>query len=402
MQIPFDLPLIASPLMVFGILLLGGSVGGYLAHRISWLPSITGFMLVGVVLGPQVSGLLSPEALLNASVISDIALCLIMYQLGNTLNVRKLNRRPYVFVASLAESFASFAAVMLVLFWLGFSWGLCGLAAAICVSSSPAVLVHVAHEMGASGTVTETGKTMVAINNVIAFILFSIVLPLSHLGSEQSLWDMVILSGYRLLGSALLGILLGTLLVFLSRLTHSAEQYRFAMIVGSVMLIMGYANLLGLSILFAPLVMGITVRLQDGKKILKKVEFGTGFELFFIALFVLAGANLHLTELWHLAPVVLAVVVARIASKYLAVLLAGVAYKRPSKEYLSTGFLLVPMAGMAIGLTQSFDTLSPNVAASLAAIVLGSVAVFETVGPVLAAYAFRLSGECQTEESDAV
>jgi len=55
--------------------------------------------------------------------------------------------------------------------------------------------------------------------------------------------------------------------------------------------------------------------------------------------------------------------------------------------------LLIPMAGMAIGLTRTTAELFPDQAASVAAVVLGAVAVFETIGPPLAAYAFNLAGE---------
>ena len=53
------LPLQFTPLLAFGLVLLVGALGGYVAHRISWLPSITGFMLVGFLCGPSVLDLLS-------------------------------------------------------------------------------------------------------------------------------------------------------------------------------------------------------------------------------------------------------------------------------------------------------------------------------------------------------
>jgi hypothetical protein len=47
-----DFPLHATPLMAFGLMLLVGAIGGYIAHRLSWLPSITGFIVVGFACGP--------------------------------------------------------------------------------------------------------------------------------------------------------------------------------------------------------------------------------------------------------------------------------------------------------------------------------------------------------------
>ncbi len=51
------------------------------------------------------------------------------------------------------------------------------------------------------------------------------------------------------------------------------------------------------------------------------------------------------------------------------------------------------MAGLAIGLAQTADSLFALEAAQLNAIVLASVAILETIGPPIAAYAFHLAGE---------
>jgi len=55
--------------------------------------------------------------------------------------------------------------------------------------------------------------------------------------------------------------------------------------------------------------------------------------------------------------------------------------------------LLIPMAGLAIGLVQTTNNLAPELGMQVAAIVLAAVAVFETIGPPIAAYALRMTGE---------
>ncbi len=60
---------------------------------------------------------------------------------------------------------------------------------------------------------------------------------------------------------------------------------------------------------------------------------------------------------------------------------------------LAQGLLLVPMAGLAIGLVQTTAEVAPTLGPEVAALVLASVAVFETLGPPIAAYALRLAGE---------
>lgn len=71
----------------------------------------------------------------------------------------------------------------------------------------------------------------------------------------------------------------------------------------------------------------------------------------------------------------------------------GLAFGRPHKQALSTGLLLVPKAGLAIGLVQTTSALMPVLGAQVSALVLAAVAVFETIGPPIAAKALRLSGD---------
>lgn len=68
-------------------------------------------------------------------------------------------------------------------------------------------------------------------------------------------------------------------------------------------------------------------------------------------------------------------------------------FREPVSSAVASGMLLVPMAGLAIGLVQTVSHLFPQHADTVAAIVLGAVTLFETVGPLVAKAAFRLCGE---------
>ena len=105
-------------LIVFGLLLIAGVLGEQLAQRIRYLPRITGFILAGVLLGPDVSGALSAELLDNAGVFVDIALGLVLYQLGLLLDVRTVWGDRALLLSSVWESIASFALVFLTLLLL--------------------------------------------------------------------------------------------------------------------------------------------------------------------------------------------------------------------------------------------------------------------------------------------
>ncbi len=390
----------ATPLIVFGLLLLVGAVGGYVAHRYSWLPSITGFIAVGFLIGPSGIALLNEQAMNNSRMLIDVALALILYRLGLSLDLREIRRSPKVLLLSVIESSVTFGAVMYALQFFGLPLVVAALVAAIAISSSPAVLLHVAHEVGAEGRVTDSTKTLVALNNCISFVAFSAVLPLLH-HSVGSAWTEIILQPlYRFLGSVLVGFLLGMGLYQMATRMGAATQYRLAIAIGSIMLAIGIAEYLRLSLLIVPLVMGITISTIEQENHVSSIEFGSTFELFFIVLFVYAGANLHLREIVEYTFLVFLLVFVRSLAKVLSVAAASSLYRLEVREGFSSGLLLIPMAGLAIGLAQTTSNLFPVYANTVSAIVLGSVVLFETIGPPIAKFAFDFCRESERMRSN--
>ncbi|PKO59358.1 MAG: peptidase, partial [Betaproteobacteria bacterium HGW-Betaproteobacteria-18] len=269
-----DWPLASNTLFYFGFLLFCGALGGYVTHRWPWLPSITGFMLVGLIAGPNVLGLVDYAALANSRIIVDVALGLILYRLGLSLDIKQLLHDRSLIIISLVESTLTFGVVFFGMDMMGVHGLAAAVIAAIAVSSSPAVLIHVANELGASGPVTERAKSLVALNNVLAFLIFSALLPLLYSHAEAP-W-ITILGGptYQLLGSTLLGGGMGLALHMAARKTKEAHQYHLALVVGAVAFTLGAALTLKLSTLFAPLVLGIVVRSIERSELIANLEFG--------------------------------------------------------------------------------------------------------------------------------
>jgi Kef-type K+ transport system membrane component KefB len=394
-------PLEISPLTSLSLFLLLGSIGGFIAHKSSFLPSITGFMAVGLLCGPQGLNIITYDTLSSIKLLIDICLGLILYRLGISLDITKQITHPKLFIISYIESTFTFICVFFVLIFFDISYLVSALIATIVISSSPAVLLHVAAEEGAEGKFTENAKRLVALNNLLAFLAFTFVLPAVHFSLDAS-WDMIILQPlYRLAGSLAVGLSVAYALHYLVHKTESASQYRLALVIGAIMMTLGLSQMLNLSTLFAPLILGIAIRSLEEKPILSAVEFDATFELFFIVLFVFAGANLHLNELIEYAPAIFALVFMRTFAKIAATTVTYRIYKKPFKTGFASSLLLVPMAGLAIGLAQTTSDLFPLHAATVSAIVLGAVAVFETIGPPLATQAFHMSKETKKDRDAA-
>ena len=375
------------------MLLFCGSIGGFLAHRLSWLPSITGFMLVGFLVGPSVMGLVSYDELSESRIVVDVSLGLILYRLGLSLDIKQLVRDKSLLFTSLVECVLTFAAVYYGLAWIGVVGLPAAVIAAVAISSSPSVLIHVAHELGASGPVTDRAQSLVALNNVIAFMVFAALLPGLYAEGNAPLETVIGAPLYSFLGSAALGGVAGVVLHYTARKFKSATQYHLALVIGAVMFTLGASMMLNLSPLFAPLVLGVVVRGIERKDLISGMEFGSAFELFFIALFVYAGANLHIAEMIQYAPAAGIFVLGRAAAKWFGVGTTSLMFRLPMRQSTTTGLLLLPMAGLAIGLVNTTVTLFPQHGAVVSSIVLAAVAVMETLGPPIAARALRLSGD---------
>ena len=177
-----------------------------------------------------------------------------------------------------------------------------------------------------------------------------------------------------------------------ARTTKAAHQYQLALVIGAVMMTVGAALVLKLSALFAPLMLGMVVRSLERSNLVADIEFGPSFELFFIVLFVYAGANMHVSEMLHYWPAALAFVFARSAAKWLGVTLTAAACRTPLQQASASGLLLMPMAGLAIGLVNTTVALFPREGLIVGSTVLAAVAILETIGPPIAARALRWSG----------
>ena len=389
-------PLELNGFLLFGALILIGVAGGHLAHRTGVLPRITGFIATGFILGPSVLGLLTPDMLSKAQLFVDLALGLILFQLGRLLNLPLAFRAKGLLGASLMESALSFLLVFGVLNALGIAPLPAALAAAIGISSSPAVVLMVVKELNAKGPLTDRTLMLVALNNILSFLAYTALLPLLHY-TQAADWHTVWLQPlYKLAMSVLLAWVLARLLLVLARTVGESEGLQFALLVGAIVGGIGLAKALAASDLLTLLAMGGFARHLDRKKALLNVDFGHGGQLFFVILFVVAGANLHVHDLMTAGWAAVGFVLARFAGKALGAMLLVRTGLPPAKAGLAS-MTLMPMAGMAIGLAQSTSAMYPQLAATITAIVLGAIAILETLGPIATEYALKRSGEVHPE-----
>lgn len=385
-------PLPVNQFALLGLVLLAGLIGGELAARTRLVPRIAGYIAVGLLVGPAGFGWLKSPMLGEARIFIDISLGFILFELGRRLDGDWLRHDRAIVRTALAECLLVFALLFLTLAGFGFPLLPSALAASIGMVTSPAVVMMVARDLHAEGPVTRRTLTLVALGNLLALTVFTLLLPYARHGSLPLAQGL-----YRLSGSILLG---GLMFVFASqaaRLTGKRVASQFVLQMSLVIIAIALANALHLSVMLSLLSFGIAARNLDHARRLMEVDFGLLGLLFLILLFVITGAHLRLDGFASAGLAVLAFLFARFLGKGIGVLLFARGGRQTLAQAGLTTLALTPMAGVAIGMTHTVSDLNPDFDIGLSAVVLAACAVLDIVGPIATQFALRRAGEAHPE-----
>ena len=392
-----SLPLVFSDVVLFGALVIIGMVAGEIASRLH-LPRITGYILAGIAISPSLTALSLRPLLSQERIFVDVALGLVMFDLGRRIDLDWFERDRSLAAASFMEIVVCASVVFAVLRYFGFSPLESAVGAAIGISTSPAVLLLVARDLRAEGQVAERSLALVAVNTLIAVFAVTMLFATAHF-EYRSHWTLVVLHPlYLFFGSVLVGAVAAFAAVEMGRLLGKREQPQFALMVALVLIAVGAAHTLKLSVLLALLVFGITSRRLDRNNHLIEVDWGNAAQLFYVVLFVITGASLPLSALRTAGWLALAYVVARAAGKWLGVLAVAPFSTLRLRQSAWLGAALLPMSGVAIVLIHDVTELFPEFD-KLAEVLLAAALYMELIGPIAVMFALRRAGETPQEET---
>lgn len=389
-------PIHFNPIVLFGLTLLLGLLGGEIAKATRLLPRISGYIAVGFLVGPNGFNIATPSALADASFFVDIALGLILFDLGRHLDFSWLRHDHGLLPMAISESCLTFGLVFAIFYLFKFPWLPSALAATIATATSPAVVMMVAHDISSEGPITRRTMMLTSLNNLFALILFTILLPVTHVKSStpQIISEHIT---YRLLGSVILGLIIFTITVFLSRLTGKNKESQFILFVGAVTLGIGLAISFNLSTMLTLFTFGVAARNLDRNHRLTEVDFGWLARLFFVLLFVVTGVYLKFQGLWQATWIVLAFLFVKISAKMIGVLLFSGTSHLTKQQALALGLTLAPMAELAIGMSNRLVYFNPNFSHQLLTIITAAVAILYILGPIAVQIAFIKTGEATAE-----
>ena len=246
---------------------LGGAVvlslyAGRLARK-TGLPSLVGYMILGVVLGSSVLGVLSAEGTRTLSFLTDIALGFVAFTIGSELNLRELRKlgKGIIYII-LAESFAAFFMVAGAVWLLTGSLPMALIFGALAPASAPAGTVAVIQEYGAKGKLTSALYAVVGFDDGLAIIIFGFASAAARNILDPSTSSGIIQSVLHPAGEILFSIAAGSILGFL--LTVLGRRLRPitdvpSLFMGFVAVAAGISQWLNLSLILTCMMLGFVL-----------------------------------------------------------------------------------------------------------------------------------------------
>src|SRR5216683_1069916 len=396
------LPLPSNQIIWFGVLLVAGVVGGEIAKRAFLLPRITGYAAAGLALGPDGFALLGRPMLDELRVFADISIGLILFELGHRIDLGWLKRAPRLALTSLAESGLS---AILVYFTLTLIFGVGALhaavAAAIGLATSPAVVMRITADLGAEGQVTERALLLTALNCSIAVLALTALIPSLYLEYRAG-WRIIVLHPLYLLGgSFVLGLAASALTLQVLQWIGKRVEVQVLALVALILVTVGVALILKLSVLLALLAYGGLLRNLDRNRSLAAPDFCLIGQMFFLILFVLAGANLDLAAAGKGIAIGAAFVAVRFIGKTAGVVAFIPGSGLKARQGLLLGVALTPMSGLAVIMLQVVNTRDYNLTRG-ASDLLGALAKSGSPGdikPEITESMIEMSSSVQTSHA---
>ncbi len=393
-------------LIVLGLALFGGTIGGRLFQKLH-VPQVVGYILIGWALGPSGARMIDAGMIQALQPFSYFALGLIGFMIGGELNRETLKKYGNQFVTILLfEGIAAFVVVTALVGLIGglflkdaaTVWSLAVLLGAISSATAPAATTDVLWEYKAKGPLTTMVFGIVALDDVLAIVLFAIassfaghLLGLSTGGGVAA----VLRPFYEIGGAVAVGGILGVILVRIIR--HYQQRERMLVfLIGMVLFVLGFSVAIGVSMLLAAMVLGIVV--VNGVPSMSKQVFSIIRDFsppVFILFFVLVGTKLNPQAM---SPMMLALVgvylvgrtVGKMAGAYWGAGLsrAGTAVQR----YLP--MCLFSQAGVAIGLSLvAAQSMGPEMGDLVIVIITMTTFVVQLIGPPCVRHAVIQAGE---------
>ncbi|MBQ9846536.1 MAG: cation:proton antiporter [Clostridia bacterium] len=385
------------------------------------LPAVTGYLVAGLLIGPYVLGAFgvqglgfnSMEQVESMSILTQTALGFIAFTIGNEFRLSQLKSMgKKAITIGIAQAVGTTIAVDAILIAVHLMFpNVLSLPSAIVLgaiasATAPAATLMVVRQYKADGPLTRLLMLVVAIDDAVGLILFSVSFGVASAISHGSInvIGVVLEPLIEIVLSFALGTVMGYLLNFVERFFHSRSK-RMAVSVGFVMLTVGLSMIrfniggihFGFSLLLVCMMTGTVFCniCSTSEELMGRIETWT--VPLNILFFVISGAELDLKIIANVATLAVGIVYifSRSLGKYFGARFSCqlTNCEKPITDNL--GITLLPQAGVALGMAMTAMTLPGG--ALVRNVILFSVLIYELVGPALTKRSLMRAGEINPE-----
>lgn len=405
---------VATVILSIALMLFMGFAMTRITKRLR-LPDVTAYILTGILIGPFCMNLIPQQVIDGMDFLSDIALAFIAFSTGEffTLSTLKKNGMKVVVITVLEACLATVAVFVVTYFALGVDLVFSIVLSALACATAPASTMMTIRQTGAHGDFVDTLLQVVALDDVVGLLEYSIAISLALAvisGSSQLGISGVVTPIAVNLGVLALGMLFGVLLKLMMPQKRGTDN-RLIISVSMLFAFCGICALLGVSPLLGCMSMGtVYINLTHDEKLFRQLNYFTPPIL--LLFFVRSGLSFQLDALTNTAISVggasLLTVggvyfITRIVGKYAGAFVGCALVRKPKRVRNYLGLALTPQAGVAIGLAAlGARTLGGDTGVALETVILASSVLYELIGPGCAKLSLYLSKSYSNKLEDLV
>lgn len=417
----FDL----SFLHLSGLTLLGAAtiVAFYVGRAAKFvrLPSLIGYMIVGVILGPSALHIFDEPSMERFSFITEIALGFVAFSIGSELNLSSLKRLGTGIISIiLVESFSAFIVVTLMMYLLTRDLPLALIFGSMAPASAPAGTVAVIQECKAKGSLTKTLYAVVGFDDGLAIIIFGFAAALAKnlliteaSGVSDGIFRVLLDPAKEIVLSLAVGGVAGLLFFHMARGLKSGRDI-LIVVFGIVLVCAGLSTRWHLSLILTNMTVGFVLANARHESLLRRVTSPLleVMPLLFVLFFCLAGTHLQLAALPSLGVIGIVYILGRSVGLIGGARLGGMFGHVEDKVKKYVGLGILSQAGVAIGLSlivkHEFTLLDAKynaphalkIGTSVLATITATCIFFEIIGPILTKIVLKKAGEIPEEKPD--
>jgi len=398
-------------LLSIGTLLLTAWLAGRAVDRIG-LPKISGYLLLGLLVGPSVLGLVSKDQLPHLRFVNQLAVSLIALTAGGEIRFDWL-RGKVVRIAALVlfDIVVILGAAMALAFTVGphipflqdmppvvlLAAGL--LAGSVMIANSPTVVIAMIADYRAHGPLSQTTLALTVCKDLALIILFAAILTLSRgLVTGDSLSPAFLGAvAVQLVGSCVVGVLAG---MGMALYTSKVGAHLPLFLVACCMFLAFVGEVAGSVVHLEPLLMALVagIVMENAWPERSTPAFHTIEEMslpVYCLFFALAGAKIDLelfARYWYLS---VGYFLLRLCVVWIGISGGAwlIRFREPWARWLFLG--MVPQAGVSFVLVTVIATSLSDFpwAVALANVLIGGIILNELLGPLGFRFALGRAGE---------